>query len=106
MSAEHTATRHGGHIQDRRLASRRSLLIALAMIAGFAVVEVIGGLLSGSLALLADAGHMITDAAAIGVALVVRNLILMTCGSRRARQHRTAPSASTGQRYLQHWQTL
>ena len=47
----------------------RSLIIALALIAGFMVVEVVGGLISGSLALLADAGHMITDAAAIGLAL-------------------------------------
>ena len=47
----------------------RSLIIALALISGFMVAEVIGGIISGSLALLADAGHMITDAAAIGLAL-------------------------------------
>lgn len=37
---------------------------------GFMVAEVIGGLLSGSIALLADAGHMLTDGAAIGLALI------------------------------------
>ena len=39
------------------------------MTASFMVVEVIGGFLSGSLALLADAGHMLTDSASIGLAL-------------------------------------
>ena len=48
----------------------RSLIIALTLISGFMVAEVIGGIVSGSLALLADAGHMITDAAAIGLALL------------------------------------
>ncbi len=34
------------------------------------MVEVVGGLVSGSLALLADAGHMLTDAAGVGLALL------------------------------------
>ena len=42
----------------------KSLLLALVLIAGYMVAEVVGGVLSGSLALLADAGHMLTDAAA------------------------------------------
>lgn len=48
----------------------KRLLIALVTTAVFMVVEVIGGLLSGSLALLADAGHMLTDAAALFIALI------------------------------------
>lgn len=44
--------------------------VALALIASFMVVEVAAGLLANSLALLADAVHMITDAAAIGMALM------------------------------------
>jgi cobalt-zinc-cadmium efflux system protein len=48
-----------------------SLRIALALTAGLLVVEVIGGLLSNSIALLADAGHMLTDVAALGLALFV-----------------------------------
>ncbi|HCP23820.1 MAG: cation transporter [SAR202 cluster bacterium] len=64
-------TRHpAGHNHDHRSASRRSLSISLALILGYMVAEVIGGLVSGSLALLADAGHMLTDAAAIGLALL------------------------------------
>lgn len=50
-------------------ATRRALAIALVLTAGFAVVEAIGGWIAGSLALLADAGHMVTDAAALGLAL-------------------------------------
>lgn len=61
---------HHDHSHDFRDASRRSLIIALVLITGYMVAEVIGGLLSGSLALLADAGHMLTDAAAIVMALV------------------------------------
>ena len=42
---------------------------ALALTGGFAIVEAVGGWLAGSLALLSDAGHMATDAAALGLAL-------------------------------------
>ena len=59
---------HGGH--DLRGASRRSLILALALISTYMVAEVVGGLWSGSLALIADAGHMLTDAAAIVMALI------------------------------------
>ena len=58
------------HSLELRSAGKRSLVIAFALIAGFMFVEVIGGILSGSLALLADAGHMLTDSASIAVALV------------------------------------
>lgn len=51
-------------------ANARRLLIAFAITATFMLIEVIGGLISGSLALLADAGHMLTDAAALLVALL------------------------------------
>ncbi len=47
----------------------RPLAIAVALTAGYAVVELLGGLWSGSLALLADSGHMATDAAALLFAL-------------------------------------
>jgi cobalt-zinc-cadmium efflux system protein len=48
--------------------NERTVLLALALTAGFMVAEVIGGLLSGSLALIADAGHMLTDAVALALA--------------------------------------
>jgi len=49
---------------------RRRLLIALGLTWGFAVVEAVAGWRGGSLALLADAGHMVTDGAALGLALL------------------------------------
>ena len=49
--------------------TRRALWIALAITVTFSVVEAVGGWMAGSLALLSDAGHMITDGAALGVAL-------------------------------------
>jgi cobalt-zinc-cadmium efflux system protein len=48
---------------------RRYLLTALALLAAFMVAEVITAVLSGSLALLSDAGHMLSDVGAIGGAL-------------------------------------
>lgn len=49
-------------------ANRRRLQFAVVLTAGFMLVEVAGGLLSGSLALLADAGHMLTDSMALVLA--------------------------------------
>jgi cobalt-zinc-cadmium efflux system protein len=49
----------------------RNLRIALVLTALLLVAEVVGGLLSNSIALLADAGHMLTDVAALGLALFV-----------------------------------
>ena len=48
--------------------NEKRLLRALLMIGAFTVVEIVGGIVSGSLALLADAGHMLADAAALGLA--------------------------------------
>ena len=48
----------------------RRVVIALVLTGTFMVVEVIGGILSGSLALLADAGHMLSDTIALGLAAV------------------------------------
>jgi cobalt-zinc-cadmium efflux system protein len=50
--------------------SRRALAVALALTASYTVVEVVGGLFAGSLALLADAVHMLSDNVALAVALV------------------------------------
>lgn len=50
-------------------ADARYLAIGLALIVGFMLVEVVAALFSGSLALLSDAGHMITDVGAIGASL-------------------------------------
>ena len=62
------------HSHELRGAGKRSLWIAFALISTFAGAEVVGGILSGSLSLLADAGHMITDAASIGLALLAMRM--------------------------------
>ena len=59
----------GDHSRNLRGVGKRRLLVAFVLIAGFMFIEVVGGFLSGSLALLADAGHMLTDAASIALAL-------------------------------------
>jgi len=59
---------HDTHDAERP-GKARPLTIALAITATFLIVEVIGGLLTNSLALLADAGHMATDVAALALAL-------------------------------------
>ena len=61
---------HGGHSHAADLPVR-SLRIALGLTAALLVVEVIGGFLSNSIALIADAGHMLTDVAALSLALFV-----------------------------------
>jgi cobalt-zinc-cadmium efflux system protein len=63
--------RHGVGHSHAADAPVRSLRIALTLTATLLVVEVIGGFLSNSIALLADAGHMLTDVAALGLALFV-----------------------------------
>ncbi|MEV4111544.1 cation diffusion facilitator family transporter [Nonomuraea sp. NPDC049695] len=55
-------------------ADRRYLSGALALIVGFMAIEVVVGLIAGSLALISDAGHMLTDAIAIVLALVAMRI--------------------------------
>jgi cobalt-zinc-cadmium efflux system protein len=59
------------HDHDHRLATdRRALTVALVLVVGLMAGEIVAGMIGHSLALLADAGHMLTDAAALGFALV------------------------------------
>jgi cobalt-zinc-cadmium efflux system protein len=58
----------------RRVEDRRALAIALALILAFLIAEVVAALIAGSLALLADAGHMLTDAGALAFALFAATL--------------------------------
>ena len=66
-----------------RAASRRRLWAALALIGAYMVVEVIAGLVANSLGLLADAGHMVTDAAAISLVLFAMWLAERPASGRR-----------------------
>lgn len=77
MSAEHNEKMHDGHGHDHGHhghghalgagTDERRIAWAFVIIFGFMLVEVAGGVISGSLALLADAGHMVSDAAALGM---------------------------------------
>ena len=70
MDHRHHTHHDAGGTDPAHLTSKRRLLIAFVLVTGYMVVEVIGGIASGSLALLAAAGHMLADSAAIGLALV------------------------------------
>ena len=74
-----------GHAHDHTAgANARQLTIALALTGTFLIVEVIGGLVFNSLALLSDAAHMFTDAAALAIALLAIKI-----GQRPADEKRT-----------------
>ncbi len=78
MSIAHSHHNHAGdhhdHAHDHApavtMGNRRRVLVAAVLTCGFMVVEAVGGLLVGSLALLADAGHMLTDSVALVLAYV------------------------------------
>lgn len=81
---------HDHHHHHHRHTDQRALAVALAVIAAFFVAEVVGGIVAGSVALLSDAAHMLTDAGALGLALVAARLAArpesgaFTFGLRRA----------------------
>ena len=83
MSTPHASPAHG-HAHDHRSASRRALLVVLGLTLAFTVAEVVGGLLTGSLALLADAAHMVSDVLALGLALVALTLARRPSTPRRS----------------------
>ncbi len=65
---DHNDNAHG-HSHGHN-ANKKALLISFLLIISYMVVEIIGGLLTNSLALLSDAGHMLSDAAALGLSLL------------------------------------
>jgi cobalt-zinc-cadmium efflux system protein len=65
----HDGNKHShGHAPSVNAKNRRRVSIAAILTGVFAVLEVVGGVISGSLALIADAGHMVTDFAALAMA--------------------------------------
>jgi cobalt-zinc-cadmium efflux system protein len=78
----------GGHdhlhaLEARRADSRRRMWVALAINVAMLIVEAVGGLLTGSLAVLADAGHLLSDVGSIGLALLAAGLASRPGGARR-----------------------
>jgi cobalt-zinc-cadmium efflux system protein len=87
---DHAHHDHAGHSHGvAPNADVPKLAIALALLVGFMLVEVVIGIIAGSLALLSDAAHMLTDAAAIALSLVAIRLAarpakgVMTFGLKR-----------------------
>ncbi len=80
---------HHQHYHDRAHARdpasrRRKLLLAFVLTVLVMVVEVVGGVWSGSLALLADAGHMLVDALALLLAVVGATMAARPADARRS----------------------
>ena len=76
---------HGGHAEHDHTAgaNEKSLKIALALTSLFLVVELAGGFIAHSLALLSDAAHMFTDTAALAIALLAIHIAKRPADSRR-----------------------
>jgi cobalt-zinc-cadmium efflux system protein len=75
---------HHDHHHERTSKNKRRLVVALLLAAGYMVAEIIGGLLTNSLALLADAGHMLSDVTALGL-----SFFAVWFAGRSAPSHRT-----------------
>ncbi len=67
MAQRHDSHQHCHHGHNHAPRNRKLLLITLALVCGYMMAEVIGGWLANSLALIADAGHMLSDAAALAL---------------------------------------
>jgi len=78
------------HSHALRGAPTRRLTIALVLTAVFMIAEVVAGWLSGSLALLSDAGHMLTDAGALAVALIAQAIAARARSGQRTFGYRRA----------------
>lgn len=71
---DHDHDHNHSHVPVVTKDNERKVLISFLIIFSFMLVEAVGGYVSGSLALLADAGHMLTDAIALGLAYVAFRL--------------------------------
>ena len=81
MSCHSHGHDHCGHSPST--ANRKRLLLTLILAAGYMVAEIIGGLISNSLALLADAGHMFSDVASLALSVFAIWIADRPAGSQR-----------------------
>jgi cobalt-zinc-cadmium efflux system protein len=81
MGHSHDHNHAHGHSHN---ANKKALFISFLLISIYMIVEVIGGILTNSLALISDAGHMLSDAAALGLSLVAFKI-----GEREANAEKT-----------------
>jgi cobalt-zinc-cadmium efflux system protein len=78
------STHHHHHHGHTKRSAQRAYGIALAVTFVYAIVEAVGGLWSGSLALVSDSGHMFSDALALGLAAVAARLAQRPVGHRHS----------------------
>jgi cobalt-zinc-cadmium efflux system protein len=83
MAHDHSHS-HGAAAGRAGARHARALAIGLALIVGFLVVQLVAGLITGSLALLSDAGHMATDALGLAMALAAIRLASRASGRTQA----------------------
>ncbi|USK62461.1 cation diffusion facilitator family transporter [Peribacillus asahii] len=74
MGHNHGHSHGHGHSHSHGSRNKKALFLSFIIITSFMVVEVISGLVTNSLALLSDAGHMLSDAVALGLSLVAIKL--------------------------------
>jgi cobalt-zinc-cadmium efflux system protein len=74
---------HSHSLDARREESRRRMGVALAINVGLLLAEAVGGVLTGSLAVLADAGHLLSDVGSIVLALIAARLAALPAAGRR-----------------------
>ncbi|MBK5255222.1 MAG: cation transporter [Vicinamibacteria bacterium] len=74
MTHDHNHANEPGHVHAHAQAASGALARALVVTLGFAFVEAVVGVLSGSLALLSDAAHMLVDSGALGLALFAQRM--------------------------------
>ena len=82
MAGHEHSHEHDHHHHHAPPSSTRVLLIAVGLTGGFAAVEAVTGWLAGSLALLGDAGHMVSDALALGLAAIAARIARIPSGRR------------------------
>lgn len=85
MGHSHSHSHSEGHSHNHgQNVNKRALKLSFFIITSYMIIEVIGGIMTNSLALLSDAGHMLSDATALGF-----SYLAMTFGERRATEFKT-----------------
>src|SRR6516165_9897729 len=84
----HVHTAHGQRHDHRHEGSGQRLMTALIILAGFTLVQAVGGYLANSIALLAEAAHMLADSAALVLAIVAVRASRRPADARRTYGHR------------------
>ena len=74
MESNHSKGAYSDHLFQFRLVERRKLILSLSITIVVMILEILGGFITNSIALLSDAGHMFTHAFAIGISLLATTI--------------------------------